>query len=129
MNKRNERAKKKRELDTRSAVGRDNFLVKRHKADGEVSDKDSRNKFITVGSVRWVLRSALNGEYPGGLCESSLCSIRRGDSRFVVCDCGGKLSHKLPNVSGPRDKPRWDRIMRRSEEARKKLSETARERK
>ena len=50
-NKRNERAKKKRELDTRNAVGRDNFLVKRRKADGEVSDKDSRNKFITVGSV------------------------------------------------------------------------------
>ena len=114
---RNDRAKRKREIEVKESVGRDGFLVKRHKANGDSSKNDERNIFITVGSVRGILRSALAAEYPGNLCESSLCSTRRGHGRFAVCDCGGKKSHDLPAVTCPRDKERWARIVKQSKAA------------
>ena len=72
------------------------------------------NIFITAGSARNILRSALEEEYPGGLCESSLLSHREGDQRFMLCHCKGKSSHGFPSITGPRDRARWARVVTKS---------------
>jgi hypothetical protein len=92
-------------------------MVVRHKANGKVSSNEKNNIFISVGSVRNVLRSALNKTYPGDLCEAALCSIKTGDAHFLVCDCKGEKSHRLPEITGEADKAKWAKIMRLSKEA------------
>jgi hypothetical protein len=94
-------------------------MVKLHKADNSVSTNPKNNNFISAGSVKMVYREALSEEYPGGLCEGALCSYRDGAARFWLCICGDKQSHDLPSSTGPTDKPRWDRVMRKSNEARR----------
>ena len=106
--------------DSKDAVvgdqdGRQAGLVSRHRANGVVSSNHRNNKFISVGDVRNVHRATLAAAYPGGLCESSLCSFRQGNLRFLVCDCNGNGKHeKFPEVTGPRDKEKWARIMKTS---------------
>ena len=98
----------------RHAIGVHSYMVKRHRKNGTVSSNHKNNIFITAGSVKNILRSALEEEYPGGLCESSLLSHREGDQRFMLCDCKGKSSHDFPSITGPRDRARWARVVTKS---------------
>ena len=104
-------------LDKEDQCGRLVGIVSRHKADGTVSTNPRNNHFISVGEVRNVHRRTLAKAYPGGLCESSLCSFKTGVQRFIVCDCNGTGNHlKFPEVTGPRDKEKWAEIMKTSKE-------------
>lgn len=51
------------------------------------------------------------------LCEASLCSIKSGGKRMLVCDCDGKRSHRLPEQSGPQDKANWAKVVSLSKKA------------
>ena len=83
-----------------------------------MSSHEKNNTFISAGTIKNVHRESLNEVYPGGLCEGALCSFRQGPERFWLCVCDGKLSHSLPSVSGPNDKPKWGLVMKKSNAAR-----------
>jgi hypothetical protein len=112
---------KQKDKRTKQSIGKLAHLVKRHRSNGAVSSNDKNNLFISVGSVRDVLRTALHKVYPGPegeeLCESSLCSIKEGDARFLVCDCKGAKSHALPRVSCEADTQNWRKVMKLSKRA------------
>ena len=114
-----ERQKKKAKRVARN-VGLHSHMVKRHRANGTVSSNAKNNIFISAGDVRDVHRASLAKVFSGDLCESSLLSNKEGDARFLLCDCGGKLSHDFPEVSGPNDTEKWARVLKLSERARGK---------
>ena len=99
-------------------------LVSRHDGSGRKKRDESKNLFITVGSVT-ALISALGAVYGEQLCPAALCSIRSGNLRLRVCDCNGdpvhrtcsSKAHRLPPLSGPKDKGNWKKIQAATDKA------------
>ena len=99
-------------------------LVSRHDGSGRKKRDKSKNLFITVGSVT-ALISALGAVYGEQLCPAALCSIRSGNLRLRVCDCNGdpahrtcsSKAHRLPPLSGPKDKGNWKKIQAATDKA------------
>ena len=103
-------------------IGKESFRTKRHKIGGKTSKNDSHNTFISVGHIKDIHIPALKQVYGADnngneLCEASLCSITGGDKRMLVCDCGGKKSHWLPEQTGPHDKANWAKVVSLSKKA------------
>jgi hypothetical protein len=107
-------------------LGAHDGLVKRHRANGDVSSNDSNNCFITVGQNTAHI-PALHKVY-GKKCEAGLCSARFGKMRMAVCDRCEKSGHTtldsgqhdLPAKSGPHDKKNWKRVQELTKHALKK---------
>lgn len=95
-------------------------MVRRHKRDGTVSQSVEKNKFISVGSIKNISIKALHEVYGEELCEASLCSLKQGPRRMLVCDCEGKKGHNLPAASGPKDRESWRKVERLSKAAMEK---------
>ena len=128
--------KKKRQRPERLAIktkpeeiiGAHKNLVKRHRANGEISSNERNNCFITVGQ-NTAYFPALYTVY-GKKCEACLCSARFGRMRMAVCDRAGTPGHDtlntglhdLPTKSGPLDKHTWRRVEELTKAALKKKS-------
>ena len=101
-------------------IGDESWRVKRHKKDGTVSNTPEKNRFISVGSIKNVHLKALHAVYGTKFCEASLCSLKQGPRRMLVCDCDGRKSHDLPAATGPKDKKTWQEVERLSKTAMEK---------
>ena len=99
-------------------------LVSRHDGSGRRKKDESKNLFITMGSVT-ALVSALSLVYGEHLCPIALCSIKGGNLRLRVCDCKGDAAHRtcsskahrLPPQSGPKDRDDWRKIQAATDKA------------